>query len=264
MLAIFLCLLSAYAIQLGKSLVRIDEVNFISEKSVPLNVTDTSISIGFTFANSVTPEHVAISLFGVDHSKKQYFHPKVIQNKVFELTMPINAISPSLLQDEINVEIITGSTDKSLNSILPFVKLIPSAKLATTVKDEYEHNNHANAQARIIRYTTLPEIYHQFREQPKSVLQLIIVQFIFEIFMAFVVLLIGWLYTNSFQISFNSISGWGFIAVIISMEYLIVKYYLFLGIFEFLKYAAVLGALGIFLGSKTLKEMNNKRIKGTK
>lgn len=260
-----LCAFSALcdAIHVGKGIVRIDDQNFgLFRGDIPLNLTDTKLSIGFTLVDSagaedlfVVPQQVTVSLANENVSTELYFEPKLLKGKVYETNILTRDISPFLLsQDSIEISIITGDpVDSSYNAILKAGTLNPSAKLK---KD--------NVVTLPTRFSAQKEIHHVFREAPKNLPAFVSTQFTFSIVLCLVVLLLAWNYFDAANV--NNISKFNplsllFLVTIFIFEYCFFDYYLGASIFTSLYRFAVVGAFSIYFGSKALTDMYKLRTK---
>lgn len=248
------------AIKIGKGIVRIDDENFgLFQKDIPLNLTDTRISFGFTLndGNSedefLTPAQVSIGLSADNINSEFYVYPKLIQEKVYEANIPVSEISTYLLSQEmIRISVITGDpSDASLNSIIKVGSIIPSDKLKADKSIDLP-----------TRFGVKDEIHHIFRSDPKSLPVFISSQFVFLLIICLGVLLLAWSYFDAVNV--NNIGKFSpvvylFIATIFAFEYLFFDYYLGTSIFASLERFAITGIFAIYFGSKVLKNMYKLR-----
>lgn len=256
------CLLAipCKAIKIGKGIVRIDDENFgLFQKDIPLNLTDTRISFGFTLndGNSedefLTPAQVSIGLSADNINSEFYVYPKLIQEKVYEANIPVSEISTYLLSQEmIRISVITGDpSDASLNSIIKVGSIIPSDKLKADKSIDLP-----------TRFGVKDEIHHIFRSDPKSLPVFISSQFVFLLIICLGVLLLAWSYFDAVNV--NNIGKFSpvvylFITTIFAFEYLFFDYYLGTSIFASLERFAITGIFAIYFGSKVLKNMYKLR-----
>ncbi|TID30267.1 hypothetical protein CANINC_001147 [Pichia inconspicua] len=248
------------ALAIGKGLVRIDDENFdIFNNNIPLNQTDTRLSIGFTLVEEtdnekfVQPEQVMISLSAPNIVSEFYLHPNFIQNKVFEANIAMSDISKFLLsEEEIFVTVITGDPEnESYNKILMVGTLKPSEKLRASKHVELPK-----------RLTQNNEIHHNFKDPPKNLPSFISNFFATILLTIFVSLLVAWNYVDA--INFNNLNKFGpstfiFLASIIALEYTFFDYYIGTSIFTTLYRFAIIAIISVFFGSKTLTNLYKLR-----
>lgn len=261
LLTTLLC--ACQAIGVGKGLVIIDDQTYgLFQKEIPLNLTDTKLSIGFTLLSDkkdpesyVQPKQVSIVLKSENLTSSLYYYPKLVENKVYEANILIKDISKFMLsQDAIDIEIITGdNNDTTFNSIIKGGKLLPSEKLKVDKSVE-----------KPVRFGKLNEIHHIFRQPPKSLPSFISTQFVFLIIILFIVLLLSWNYFEAANI--NNIGKFSplsllFIVTLFIFEYLFFDYYLGTSIFTSLYRFSLTGVFSIYFGSKLLKDMYKLRTK---
>lgn len=248
------------ALKIGRGLVRVDDQNFdIYSTEIPLNLTDTKLSIGFTLVDDedaekfLQPEQVMISLSAPNIVSEYYMHPTFVHDKVFEANVAISDLSKCLLnEEEIFITVITGDpNDKSFNRILNAGTLNPSDKLRKDKAAEFPKRLQQN-----------PEIKHVFREPPKNLPGFISTQFAILLIIAFVVLLFAWSHFDAININnlgkFD-ISTYIFIASIFAFEYTFFDYYMGTSIFTTLYRFAILSTITLFFGSKCLKTLYKLR-----
>lgn len=254
---------SCQAITLGKGLVRIDDQNFnLMNKDIPLNITDTRISIGFTLTDDektpdlyLLPRQVSVVLSTPAIDSEIYYYPHLVENKIYELNLPVNTISKYLLSsDEISISVITGDPmDSSLNSILSAGSLNPSNKLKSDKQIELPK-----------RFGKRDEIHHIFRSDPKNLPGFISSNFVFLVILALIVLLLAWNYFDAVNVNnlgkFNPMVSL-FLASIFAFEYYFFDYYCGTSIFTSLKRFTITGIFALYFGSKTLNDMYKLRSK---
>lgn len=262
---IFALLVPCNAIKVGKGLVRIDDQNFgLFSTNTPLNITDTRISLGFTLVDEVNsniktgefeflfPKQVIVTLSSENIESEMYFTPKLVEQKIYELNIPVNKISSYLLsQDKIDIQIITGDDDESLNSIIKAGSILPSEKLKIDRAVELP-----------TRFGVKNEIIHIFKSDPKNLPSFISTQYVFLLMVSLVVLLLAWNYFQAANINnllkFNPMVSL-FLLSIFLFEYYFFDYYLGTSIFKSLKRFALTGICSLYFGSKTLKDMYKLR-----
>jgi oligosaccharyltransferase complex subunit delta (ribophorin II) len=254
---------SCQAISIGKGLVRVDDQNYgLFQNDIPLNLTDTKLSIAFTLLSDkknpesfINPKQVTITLSTENVTSELYFYPTLIEGKVYESNIFLKDISKYFLsQDEIQISVITGDdSDSSLNTILLAGKLLPSEKLKTDKTTD-----------KPLRFTQLDEIRHIFKSPPKNLPGFISTQFVFLLLILFIVLLLAWNYFEAANI--NNINKFGlssflFLISIFGFEYAFFDYYLGTSIFTSLYRFALIGVFSIYFGSKALRDMYELRSK---
>lgn len=263
----FICALSlavfgvcAEGISIGKGIIRIDDQNFsIRSESVPLNLTDSTVSIGFFLVDDetkekVTPEQVVIVLENDNLSTGLYVYPRLAEQSIYEGNLLISQISKYLLnQDSIQISIITGDRENSkYNQLIKTASLIPSDKLRADRKSELPS-----------RFAAKHEIIHNFRSDPKNLPGMISTQFVFLECIGLCVLILAWNYFKAANIEnaskFSPLSYIFFITIGL-FEYYFFDYYLGASIFVSLKRFAILGIFTIYFGSHVLNDMYKLRL----
>lgn len=258
LLSCFCC--TCHAIAIGKGLIRIDDQNFsIRETGVPLNLTDTRLSIAFTILRDgdssefVNPKQVMVSLSSPNIGSEFYLHPHLIEGKIYESNILVSDISSFLLSaEEIKVTVITGDPDTSYNDIISLGSIRPSAKLRQNKHVEYPD-----------RFQAKPEIHHIFREPPKSLPTFVTLQFSLLLFTLLAVLFFSWRYFNA--VNFENLGKlspftFAFLATIALFEYYFYDYYLGASIFTTLYRVAITGIVALFFGSKALNNLYSLRM----
>lgn len=253
------------AIAVGKGLVRIDDQNFgLYQQNIPLNLTDTKISFGFTLIESksnnesfINPDHVVIALSIPELSSEFYLYPQLLQGKVYESNIFIKDISPYLLQSSnssIQITIITGDElNNDYNDIINVGTIKPSSKL---IADKSQI-------AKPIRFNERDEVYFTFKEKPRMLPTLVTTQFTFIILILNVVLLLLWNYfdaANAYNFTKYSPLSFLFIISIFIFEYYFIDYFFSASIFQSLYRFSITGICSIYLGSKTLRDMYKLRL----
>lgn len=258
----FLCALISpiSALAIGKGLVRIDDQNFeLFSNHIPINQTDTRLSIGFTLveeednAKFLQPEQVMIALSAPNIVSDFYLHPHFIQNKVFEASIAISDLSKYLLsEEEIFITVITGdSVNESFNKIIMAGTLKPSEKLRLNKQVELPK-----------RFAESNEIHHIFKDPPKNLPSVISNFFVLALITVFTSLLIAWNYFDA--INLNNLGKFGpstfiFLTSILAFEYTFFDYYMGTSIFTTLYRFAVISIIAVFFGSKTLRTLYKVR-----
>lgn len=252
------------AVSVGKGLVRIDDRNFgIFQTDIPLNLTDSKLSVGFTLLETkgdegsmVFPKQVTVALSAENIASEIYLYANLLEGKVYEANTPIRGLSDYILsQEKIDISIITGdpSSDSSLNRIIKAGSILPSEKLRAD----------RLAKGSPTRFGEKDEIHHVFRTPEKTVYTLVTVQFVFTTLILLVVLILAWAFFDSANIdnvsSFSPLSLL-FLVSIFTFEYYFVDYYLGASIFDSLYRFAITGAFAIYLGSKALSDMYKLRM----
>lgn len=257
------CIGLCQAIDIGKGLVRIDDQNFgLFQTNIPVNLTDSKISFGFTLLTDksdpesfVTPEHVVLALSVPELSSELYVYPKLLQGKVYEANLILRDVSPFVLSSEqIQITVITGDQkETSYAATIDAGTLKPSEKLRAD----------RNTVAKPRRFTERDELFFSFREKPKNLPSLISTQFSFLLLILVVVLILAWNYfdaANASNLTKYSPLSFLFLASIFVFEYYFVEYYLGASIFQSLYRFAITGLFAIYFGSKTLRDMYKLRM----
>lgn len=254
----------AAGFEIGKGIVRVDETNFpLFSEGTTLNLTDSRLSIGFTLIdnaetdNFVLPELVSVALSSSGASFKQFLPTTIIQDKVFEAAVPISGISPWLLsQDSISIEIITGDhSNENWNAKFPTGSIAISSKLQNSInlpeQDKHEPKR---------------EITHVFRVPPKSVISILISQFIFEISVSLAVLIGAWLYFDAWNVESAknvSLFTYPFIISLFTFQYIIFDYYKQASIFDTIARVAMVTPVAVYCGIKSLRSIYKLQTAGT-
>lgn len=249
------------ALKIGKGLVRIDDQNFhLLDENIPLNITDTKLSIGFTFSDEtagadtfLTPQQAVITLSTDNVESEMYLYPSLVEGKVYEVNVPIARISKLLLsQEKIHITVISGDPiDSSLNAILKAGTLNPSSKLRAEKSVDFPP-----------RFGVKDEIHHIFRQDPKNLPGFISTNFVFLLLLSLFVLFLSWNYFEAANIDnsskFNPVV-YIFLGSVLAFEYYFFDYYCGTSIFKSLKRFTITGIFALYFGTKALKDMYRLR-----
>ena len=254
--------LPCQALKIGKGLVRIDDQNFhLFDENIPLNITDTKLSIGFTLSDEtasedtfLTPQQAVITLSTDNVDSEMYLYPNLIDGKVYEVNVPLAMVSKLLLsQEKIHITVISGDPiDSSLNAILKAGTLNPSSKLRAEKSVDFP-----------LRFGVKDEIHHIFRQDPKNLPGFISTNFVFLLLLSLLVLFLAWNYFDAANINnsgkFNPMV-YIFLGSVLAFEYFFFDYYCGTSIFKSLKRFTITGIFTLYFGSKALKDMYKLRL----
>lgn len=166
----------------------------------------------------------------------------------------VNKIPPALLsQERVFVYIIAAdaSQKKGQNLYTLLAELVPSESLRASVNYK-----------KPLRLGALPEIHHQFNEDPQTVKPIVPLIFSAVAIALFFVLIGSWftLVGNSLFVANEGIPfKGGFLTTIALIEFTFVKYYLGATIFTTIFYTAILAGPALVFGSKALKALTKQR-----
>ncbi|GAV28356.1 hypothetical protein PMKS-001827 [Pichia membranifaciens] len=254
--------LPCQALKIGKGLVRIDDQNFhLFDENIPLNITDTKLSIGFTLSDEtasedtfLTPQQAVITLSTDNVDSEMYLYPNLIDGKVYEVNVPLAKVSKLLLsQEKIHITVISGDPiDASLNAILKAGTLNPSFKLRAEKSIDFP-----------LRFGVKDEIHHIFRQDPKNLPGFISSNFVFLLLLSLLVLFLAWNYFDAANINnsgkFNPVV-YIFLGSVLAFEYFFFDYYCGTSIFKSLKRFTITGIFTLYFGSKALQDMYKLRL----
>ncbi|KAK9240648.1 hypothetical protein V1525DRAFT_353148 [Lipomyces kononenkoae] len=119
-----------------------------------------------------------------------------------------------------------------------------------------------------VRFGPKPEIIHTFRSDPKFVSPTVSILFSAIVGFATLLLIGGWLYIEvtpsklPVALAVSPLGHFGFFASIVAIEVAFFNYYLGSTIFKLLAQVAVLAPIAFLSGSRALREVRRRRLRG--
>jgi oligosaccharyltransferase complex subunit delta (ribophorin II) len=232
--------------------------------SRPLTLSnDASIKLLLTTTNSGKPRkpHQAfLTLTSPTTGLSDAYPLSVKDSGKSVLTLSFKDIPTQLLTsvEPLDAEVVIGSFGSST----------PYKGLAFKLKVDANPNTPLPKGEEQVRYGSLKEIHHQFRENPKSPPKIITLVFLGGVLASLPLLLGAWIALGgnlnhlSTALGAAPISHALFVGSVLAMEAVFFLYYTTWNLFETLPVAGVIGVVAFYSGSKALSEVQERRLKG--
>lgn len=226
-----------------------------NEKSFePIIIDSLDEVIQFKFKlKGKQPSQLSLLLGSISRDLETNYYP-MIQDELVEFKIPIINLPKSLMyyatqeNDTLTATLILadeGCKDNLLSEVFNFKLNVPFDTKSFKLPKRFEKKD---------------EIYHIFRDPPKTIKPIFAQVFQFIVISCLIGLLSSWFTTGAILISglpsgLNFFYFIGFIGSIIGLEYIFIQYYLDTSIFTTLKHTFVTAILSIVFGSKLLRYM---------
>lgn len=260
---ILLGLISSYtnALKISKGSIQLNK-----DEKYPFGFTDVDIEltqkhkiVGLEFdltddeGNALSKQPIQVIATFASGDLETYFYPVNKYDSHYVLKLLGSEIPQLLkLQDSIDIKIITGDEDSSLNLIESVGTLYPTKDLKQSIKYE-----------KPVRFGIKEEIRHVFRSAPTTINPLFSTIFVAIIGALFFALLFAWFSTGAINLNNLTKLPIGhtvyFFTAIALLEATFFSYYLETSIFDTMLRTGCIGVFAIFVGSRVLRGMYDLR-----